>query len=226
MITYKDIKDVELAFQALPEARLRRMFSYRESLELAKQILETNYRTERQAITALYNYFNDPEDPKECNCSPANGTRWMVSPVLIHYNAVGEQFPYLPLIKEAMAEVMAACGVVLVLTSDASKAHIEITNEVLDGLGGTLGQAYVPVSGDDMAACGRMCGNILIDIAERWTRSYFRTVFLHELLHALGIPHNPDRRSLMYPSYLGPKGLHELDKTELLRRYPRRTHEL
>jgi len=222
MITYKDIKDVEMLFQCLPEVRLRRVFTYRESLSLAEQILDRKFKTERAAIFALYNHFNNPEQPKECNCPPANGTRWMVSPVLVHYNQAGEQFPYLPVIKEAVSEVMAACGVILEFTNNEREAHIVISNGEIDGRNGTFGQAYVPVSGDDMAACGRMCGDILIDESEAWSKPFFKTVFLHELLHALGIPHNTDRRSIMYSRYLGPRSLHAMDKAQLLRRYPRR----
>jgi len=222
MIKYKDIEHIETVFQCLPEVRLRRVFTYAESIDLAKQLVGQTYKTEREAIAALFKYFNEPENPKECNCPPANGTRWMVSPVLVHYVPQGEQFSYLPLIQEALSEVMAVCGVVLSMTDDITEAHIVISNGEIDGRNGTLGQAYVPVSGDDMAACGRMCGDILIDESENWSRSYFKTVFLHELLHALGIPHNTDRRSIMYSKYQGPRNLHRIDIASLLKRYPRR----
>lgn len=223
MNKYKDVDDLESLFQMLTPERLRRVFLWRESLELGSEILGENFRSEREAIDALHTYYNQPEEPKECNCPPANGTRWMVSPVLIHYVAAGEQFSYLPLIQQAVNEVMTACGISIEFTRDVNAAHIVIRNDALDGRGGTLGQAYLPVSGDDMAACGPMCGDITIDTAENWTTTYFKTVFLHELLHALGISHNTDRRSIMYFQYQGPRGLHAIDIAELVRRYPRRT---
>lgn len=146
----------------------------------------------------------------------------MVSPVKVHYAQAGQQFNYLSIIQQVVAEVMSHCGVVLEFVARAEDSHIAISNGALDGLGGTLGQAYVPRSGDDMAACGPMCGDITIDTAERWTVAYFRTVFMHELLHALGVPHNTDRRSIMYFQYIGPRGLHELDIQELVTRHPLR----
>ena len=222
MKQYKDIDDVENLFQMLTPERLRRVFLWKESLELGSEILGQDFRSEKDAIEAIHDFYNQPEGPKECNCPPANGTRWMVSPVLIHYASAGEQFSYLPLIREAVADVMAVCGITIEFTSNPNDAHIRVSNGQLDGRGGTLGQAYLPVSGDDMAACGPMCGDILIDTAENWTRAFFKTVFLHELLHALGLSHNTDRRSIMYFQYQGPRKLHAIDIAELLRRYPRR----
>lgn len=222
MKQFKDIDDIESLFQMLSPERLRRAFLWRESLELATEVLGQTFRSEREAIEALHTFYNEPEEPKECNCPPANGTRWTVSPVLLHYTPAGEQFPYLPIITEVVREIEAVCGIDMQFTASAASAHIEISNGPLDGEGGTLGQAYVPVSGDAMEACGRMCGNIKIDTAEEWTRAFFKTVFMHELLHALGIPHNTDRRSIMYFQYLGPRGLHPIDIAELVRRYPLR----
>jgi hypothetical protein len=222
MIPYKDIKDVPTLFECLSAVRIRKLFTWRESVELAEQILGRKFRTETEAINALHQHYNQPEEPKECHCEPANGTRWMVSPVLIHYNPQGQQFDYESIIRQVASEVMRECDIKFVFTDSERDAHIVISNGIIDGANGTLGQAYVPVSGDDMAACGPMCGDILIDEDEDWNIPFFKTVFTHELLHAIGVPHSTDRRSIMYFQYQGPRDLHPLDIAELLRRYPRR----
>lgn len=231
--SFEDIKDVRQFFQSMSEERIRRALSShrREARRIASAVLDRGFRNERDAVDALFNHFNpvivtaDPdntEPPRECNCPPANGRRWMVSPVKWYYNANKQQFNYLPFILQAINTLQSVCGIRFerVMSAD-EEHHIGISNEFLDGEGGTLGIAYVPVSGDDMAACGPMCGNIKIDTAENWTNGFFRTVFLHELLHAVGLPHSRDRRSIMYHLYLGIRGLHQIDIDELLRRYPR-----
>lgn len=220
MITYKDVPDVEQLFKLLEPLRIRRMFWRSESLELAEQVLGRIFRTEKQAIDALHAHFNSADKERECNCPPANGRRWMVSPVKWYYDSADQQFDYLSIIRAEIARVQNVCGIVFEQVNSIEDAHIGISNEFLDGRGGTLGIAYQPVSGDDMAACGPMCGNIIIDTAERWTTSFFRTVFLHELLHAVGMPHNTDRRSIMYSRYQGPRTLHQIDIDQLIRRYP------
>jgi len=222
--TYKDIESVKDLFTNYSERRIRLMLTWREPREIARLALNKTIYRETEAIAELKEYFQNegiPEsDPPECNCPPANGLRWQTTPVTWAYNPYRQDLPSSArLIRENWAEIEAVCGFRAQETGE-STANIVITNQPLDGRGGTLGQAYQPASGDRMSACGPMCGNIMIDTAEIWTEDFFQTVMLHEQLHAIGLPHSRDRRSIMYPSYQGPRKLHDVDVAELLRRYP------
>jgi len=223
---YKDIKSVEDLFRNYTPTRIRFMLRFREPREIARLALNRTFRRDSQAIAALIDYFNRediPEtEPPECNCEPANGLRWDNLPVSWSYSPFRQDIPNTArLIRENWAQIEAVCGFKAVETAEVT-ANIAINNAPLDGRGGTLGQAYQPASGERMAACGRMCGDITIDSDEIWTEEYLKTVLLHEQLHAIGLAHSNDRRSIMYPRYQGPRGLHDVDIAELLRRYPLR----
>ena len=72
-------------------------------------------------------------------------------------------------------------------------ADINLSFVPMDGHSGTLGRAWYPsFSTTDN-------GRIQMDIAEDWTEDRLRLVFLHELLHALGLRHSEDDRDVMYP---------------------------
>lgn len=83
-----------------------------------------------------------------------------------------------------------------------------------DGKGNQLAHAFPP---------GTMprSGDVHFDLAENWSISLdcpldkidLFNLALHEIGHALGLPHSQDKNSIMYPSYLGPQRyLHESDK--------------
>lgn len=221
--SFKDIDSVEQIFTTLSEVRLRRLLAYREAQEIAKIALHRTIRYEGDAVKEVVKYFSAPEvEPAEpqCNCPSANGLRWQTSPVTWAYSAFRQDLPQTAsLIRANWKEIEAVCGIKMRETAQAN-CNICITNEPLDGRGGTLGVAYQPASGDRMAGCGPMCGNIIIDTDEIWTRDYLKTVLLHEQLHAIGLPHSNDRDSIMYARYLGPRGLDEGTIKELKRRYP------
>lgn len=82
-----------------------------------------------------------------------------------------------------------------------------------DGRGNQLAHAFPP--GTTLRS-----GDIHFDLAERWSMSSdcpldkidLYNLALHEIGHALGLRHNEDMNSIMYPSYLGPqRHLHEKD---------------
>lgn len=221
--SYKDIDSVEQVFTTLSEERIRRLLTYREAPDIAKIALNRTIRYEGEAVKELVKYFHAPEEmPAEpqCNCPPANGLRWQTSPVTWAYSAYQQDLPTTArMIRDNWKEIQAVCSIQVQETAQAD-CNICITNESLDGRGGTLGVAYQPATGDRMAACGEMCGNIIIDKDEIWTQDYLKTVLLHEMLHAIGLPHSSNRDSIMYARYLGPRGLDPETIEELKKRYP------
>jgi hypothetical protein len=225
-IAYKDIKSVANLFQNYSVERISRMLNFPEARELARELLNKHYRFETEAVQALKEYYQgdtpDPEMPV-CDCPLANGLRWQSSPVTWSYNAFKQPVAgSARIIRGVVRDIESVCGIQFEQNSEAN-ANIVIRNGKIDGPGSTLGQAYQPASGDRMSACGQMCGDILIDEDEFWSEEMFRTIFMHEMLHAVGLRHNNDPRSIMFPRYLGPRSLHELDIKELLKRYPLET---
>lgn len=220
--SYKDIESVESLFQ-LPNIRIQRALTFREASEIAKIALHRTIRFEPDAVKEVKKYFTAPEvvpTPPECICPPANGLRWQTTPVTWAYNPYNQDLSSTAgMIRSNWAEIEAVCSFRQRETA-FSDANIVITNEYIDGRTGTLGLAYQPASGDRMAACGPMCGNIIIDKDEIWTPEYLRTVMLHEMLHAIGLPHSTEPASIMYARYTGPKHLTTDTISELQRRYP------
>lgn len=222
--TYKDIVSVSELFE-LSDFRIKRALGYREVQEISKLALNKTIRSEAEAVKHLKKYFQDDsiaESPEpECLCGPANGLRWEQPVVTWAYNAYNQDIPNtVRLIRENWKAIQAVCGIRFGEGRYRDEVNIVISNEVLDGRGGTLGVAYQPSSGDRMSACGPMCGNVIIDKSEMWTPEFLKTVLLHEQLHALGLSHSSNRNSIMYSRYAGPRELDPETINELLQRYP------
>jgi predicted Zn-dependent protease len=86
-----------------------------------------------------------------------------------------------------------------------------------DGPGGKVAQTYYPYSGGAVW----YDGDIILDESENWvtgtpTQSFpyqvhLGTTVMHEMGHALGLPHSSVRSSLMWPVYAGVRGLSPSD---------------
>jgi predicted Zn-dependent protease len=82
-----------------------------------------------------------------------------------------------------------------------------------DGPGGKVAQTYYPYSGGAVW----YDGDIVLDESENWVTGtptqgfpyqvHLGTTVLHEMGHALGLPHSSVRSSVMWPVYVGVRGL-------------------
>jgi predicted Zn-dependent protease len=82
-----------------------------------------------------------------------------------------------------------------------------------DGPGGKVAQTYYPYSGGAVW----YDGDIVLDESENWVTGtptqgfpyqvHLGTTVMHEMGHALGLPHSSVRSSLMWPVYAGVRGL-------------------
>ena len=152
------------------------------------------------------------------------GLRWLEGKATYAYDSTGQpdnlDFDPEEQITKAAKAWMKVCGIKLTKAS-LSQADIVITWADLDGRGRTLGQAYQPASGEDMSACGGPCGDIMIDWSEPWVELFFYAVFLHELGHAIGIPHAPteDGSNVLEAIYTGKVELGPWDIEQAVLRY-------
>jgi matrix metalloproteinase-3 (stromelysin 1) len=228
MNSYKDIDDLRSLFKNLSPLRLRRMFLWSESIDIARMLLGVSFKTEREAIDELITFFKNNEEPKSpvCNCPEPRERRWhkvdQGQPVTWSHNPINQGTSRAGIIlQERFAIVQNLCGIEFRQTGFRN-ADIHIKWAELDGAGGTLGVTYVPGTGDRMSACGPLCGDMIFDTSETWTNDqFFETVTDHEIGHALGLSHSRNRDSLLYPELIALRSWQPEDIEQLLIRYPK-----
>lgn len=118
--------------------------------------------------------------------------------------------------RDNWASVSAVCGLKAIETDDVRDAHVVYAvgrgrRSGLDGKGGTLALAYLPVSvSSSYRNGGRVgAGLVLMDVDEPWTsekpygrRIGFQPVNWHEGCgHATGLSHNPHGGTIMAATY-------------------------
>ena len=96
------------------------------------------------------------------------------------------------LYKEAasvLEKVEGVCGIRFKEVDSIREADLKFTFAEGDGAGGTLAFAVVPESGNEMSACGPECGTVSQDTADVPNLITYHNVTLHEVIHAVGVPH-------------------------------------
>lgn len=85
------------------------------------------------------------------------------------------------------------CGIKMRLSQ--SGGNIVSSAGRIDGSSGTLAWSYLPGVPSGMKEQLKQ----LFDISERWTEQWLQEVACHEVGHAIGLDHSPDKNALMYP---------------------------
>jgi len=118
------------------------------------------------------------------------------------------------------------CDIKFERVSAQEVGDIDITFGYIDGPGNTLGIAWQPRgSFEDMAVAGDLSGDIKIDNSERWFTNpdALLHTLLHEIGHAIGMPHLDSPRDVMYFAVTSvlPIDFSTADKLEALKKYPK-----
>jgi len=85
------------------------------------------------------------------------------------------------------------CGLAAIETGSKSLANVYAHARRIDGGGGTLAWSYLSCGADEDTQLEQR-----YDTSESWGYRSFRRVAIHEIGHALGFDHSPNRSSIMY----------------------------
>lgn len=108
----------------------------------------------------------------------------------------------------------AVCGLRLTYTMDFDVANIYSRSGKIDGAGGTLAWSYLPCGATRTSRMEQ-----LYDDREKWSVALLLNTVMHEIGHAIGLPHGP-KNSVMYAyANAGVITLQTWDKDEAVARY-------
>lgn len=132
---------------------------------------------------------------------------------------------------DCFAEISAVVALDFEYNPNGKTANIVLTKADLDGSSGVLADMRIPVGNvsQNTQLPGRFDASeawgLYEDVPPRGKIDFYRTA-LHELLHAMGLGHQPssdDRPALIAPAYnVRIRNLQPADVEELQRRYPKR----
>lgn len=207
-LPYKYVKDLRSLFaQTEEDTPLARFFLYTETQDIARMVgmrLPRQYVREDQMIAEIRRRLLMPQLPMRPCCGRVfEGRRWVAvnegRPIKYAMNSAAliNAFPDAPgIIQREMAHLTLEYGIEFVLAKPDEVPDLTIDAENVDGRNGTLGfAAYFEGPDDNLDVGGEefVSVRLVCDSSELWDAGYFRTVFAHELLHAVGLDHSPPR---------------------------------
>lgn len=205
-LPFKYVPDLRTLFQQTEEdAPLARFFLYPDTQEIARLVgmrLPRQYVREDIMIREIRRRLAMDEVPmRPCCGATFAGRRWVAvnegRPIKYSMNAASMISAYQnapAIIQREMMHLQLEYGIEFVATKPDEVPDLVIEAENVDGRFGTLGfAAYfegpddnLDVGGDEFVSVRLVC-----DSSELWDEGFFRTVFAHELLHAVGLDHSP-----------------------------------
>jgi hypothetical protein len=127
--------------------------------------------------------------------------KWSVKSLRVHWNLRGLPDWCDAAFADALPILEGLCGIKLARTNTRSQAHIWATAARIDGPGGTLAWSYLPCP-EPKALPGLEQRYDAADSFLVASRGRFVRTVIHEIGHALGLDHNNDQRSFMFPTIL------------------------
>jgi len=218
-LPYKHVHDLRTLFQQTDEdVPLARFFLYQDTQEIARMVgmrLPRQYVREDVMIKEIRRRLEMDQVPMRPCCGTVfEGRRWVAvnegRPIKYEMNAAAliSAYPGAPsIIVAEMMRLHSEYGVEFIAAKPDDIPDLTITAEDIDGRNGTLGfAAYFEGPDDNLDVGGEefVSVRLVCDSSELWDEGYFRTVFAHELLHAVGLDHAPPRfDDIMLPRYSG-----------------------
>lgn len=231
------VEDVDGLFKSVSsDALIAKMLPYSKVIELARSVgvsIPKKRLYEIDLVARIRKGLIAGTQPRPCSGCVLSGRRW-------HKLNTGQPL-LLRLDRPSLAEAYQDAEEVIYDAINLIQTHypqvsiretlvgefpdVHVGAEAIDGRFGTLGFAttYLTEGSDDLDVGGDrwISATLTADSAEYWTYGFFFTVFLHELLHILGLDHAPDEfDDIMRATYAGDRRtLGPWTDAEMLRRH-------